>query len=129
MVVSYEHDKKVMDEMVKEELFTYSTAMFSQGYWWTPAGEKAAKRAWRQLPVVQFKTRYRNHPKVKIGLNGHKEEVCEVMRPKRRSPGLRVREVLGKWLIDHPSGTKNMTFKSADEAIKWGLEQLYGSDK
>lgn len=129
MVVSYEHDVKAMQEMVKEGLFTYSTAMFSQGYWWTEAGEKAAKKAWRQLPVVRFKTRYRNHPKVKIGLNGHKEEVCEVMRPKRRSPGLRVRESLGKWLIDHPNGLENVSFKSADEAIEWALEQMYGPGK
>lgn len=125
-------DEQIMQDMVRQGLFTYSNTMFNKGYSWTPDGKRAAEAAWRRVPVKRFKTRYRRHSRVKIGLNGQKEEVCEVMRPKRRSPGLRVEESLfsnGEWLIDHPDGTKRMTFKSADEAIKWGLEQLYGSDK
>jgi hypothetical protein len=105
-----------MDEMVKEGLFTYSDERFSEGYWWTRAGERAAEKAWRQAPVKRSKIRFRNDPRVEIALNGNKEEVCHVS-------GLCVREVFGTWLVDHPNGLENVSFKSADEAIEWALNQ------
>lgn len=123
MVVNDQQDHKVMQQMVKEGLFTYSDTMFSEGYWWTPAGERAAKELWQRLPVQRvIQTRYRNHPRVRISLNGNKEELCHVVGPWRS--GLYVREIVrGRWLIDHPNGDRNVSFGSADEAIEWALRQ------
>lgn len=120
--------EEAMQQMVEEELFRRSDTMFSEGYWWTPKGKAEAERVWRRLPVKKFQTLYRGHRRVFLELNGYKEEICRVIGPKLPEPmkksGLRVREFLGKWLVDHPSGQKNETFKTADEAIEWALGQV-----
>ena len=117
-------DKKLMDQMVQEELFTYSDTKFSEGYWWTEKGKAAAESAWRQAPVQRFETKYRNHPLVRIEVNGDKEELCHVIRMGKGSP-LWVREVLGgRWFVSHPTEDRNMPFGSADAAIEWALEQV-----
>ena len=109
-----EDDQQLMQQMVKEGLFHRS----GRGYWWTKVGERAAEEAWRRAPVRKFKTRYRNHPKVRISVNGRKEEMCHVS-------GLWVREKpSGGWLIDHPNGKGVVPFESADKAIEWALEQV-----
>jgi hypothetical protein len=128
IVVDNESDWQVMQQMVAEGLFSYSDTMFSEGFWWTDAGREAAEQAWQQVPVQPFETSYRNHPQVRIGLNGRKEEVCHVIGPNYAGPswgsGLLVREWLGQWLVDHPNGEENVPFGSADEAIAWALEQV-----
>jgi hypothetical protein len=128
IVVDNHYDQQVMQQMVQEGLFRYSGTMFSEGYWWTPAGERAAEEVWQQVPVKRFETRYRDHPQVRFTLNGNKEEICHVIGPDYSGPsggsGLWVRESLGGWLVDHPNGRENVRFKSADKAIKWALQQV-----
>lgn len=124
--VSGDDDERIMRQMVREGLFTSSNSMFSEGYWWTPAGEQAAEQAWHHAPVRRFDTCYRDHPQVCISLSGHKEELCHVVGQKTKGRGLWVREMPlgGRWLVDHPNGTKNVSFKSADAAIAWALKQV-----
>jgi hypothetical protein len=128
IVVDSERDHQVMQQMVDEGLFRYSDTMFSEGYWWTRDGERAAEEVWQRVPVETFETRYRDHPRVRIGLNGNKEELCHVTGPGYRGPswgsGLWVRESLGRWLVDHPNGEEIVRFGSADEAIEWALEAV-----
>lgn len=122
MRIGSEDEAQAMRQMVQEGLFMYSNVMFSEGYWWTPAGEQAAEDAWQRLPIKRFETCHRNHPRVHISLNGRKEESCHVAGP--WCSGLWVREIApGRWLIDHPNGEETVPFKSADEAIEWALSQ------
>jgi hypothetical protein len=126
ITVNDEHDRRLMHQMVQEGLFRYSDTMFSEGFWWTPVGERAAEEAWQQTPVEEFETRYRNHPQVRFMLNGRKEELCYVFGPNYAEgrSGLWVREFLGQWLVDHPDGERNERFSSADQAIEWTLAQV-----
>lgn len=123
IVIGTEDELQAMQQMVEERLFYYSDAMFSEGYWWTPAGEQAAKEAWERVPVQHFETRYRGHPQVCFDLNGYKDEYCYVIRPSDGSK-LWVRGSDSHWLIDHPNGQENVPFGSADDAIAWALEEI-----
>ncbi len=127
IVVNEEQDKLVMQQMVREGLFRYSDTRFSEGYWWTRTGERAAQEAWRRTPVQKLKTRYRNHPQVRITLNGNKEELCHVIieaNNSKKGRALWVRESFGRWLVDHPNGLKNERFNSINQAIEWALQQI-----
>jgi hypothetical protein len=73
------------------------------------------------VPVERFETSYRDHPQVMFDLNGNKEEVCHVICESRPDRPLWVRESLGQFIVDHPSGSKNVYFGSADEAIGWAV--------
>jgi hypothetical protein len=120
MNVDREHEVDAMNQMVEEGLFRHSTSFGSYGYWWTREGEQAAEQAWEQAPVERFETSYRDHPQVKFELNGLKEELCYVTCASREKP-LWVREVVGRYLVDHPNGMENKSFDSADEAIAWAI--------
>jgi hypothetical protein len=120
ITVGEDEEREVMDQMVEEGLFRCSDTRFSEGYWWTPAGERAAEDAWESVPAERFETSYRDHPQVSFSLNGNKEELCYVTCASRERP-LWVRESLGSYIVDHPSGMGNEYFDSADEAISWAL--------
>jgi hypothetical protein len=118
--VDNDRDQKIMNQMVDEGLFRRSEMPYSEGYWWTPEGERAAEEAFESAPVQRFETSYRDHPQVELSLNFNKEELCHVTCKSRSTP-LWVRESLGNFIVDHPSGMHNMYFDSADEAIEWAL--------
>lgn len=120
VVVDDPEDRKVMNQMVDEGLFRYCDTMFSEGCWSTREGERAWEQAWDSVPVERFETSYRDHPQVELALNGKKEEQCYVTCASGDRP-LWVRESLGRYIVDHPSGEKNEYFHSADAAIEWAL--------
>lgn len=108
-----EYEVEAMQQMLAEGLFNRASDPFSQGDWWTSAGEQAANEAWEAVPVEQIETCYRGHPQVLLLLTSYKEERCYVTGPNytRSGSGLYVRELdPGRWLVDHPYEDENVPF-------------------